>query len=362
MHTFKKLLVFVGASLTSLSVLNAAEVDYVGSYNMRNVQSARTLDDGVFTFGMDLRGYDAGNDYTYVMGRWLFDYGITDNWQVSIVPTFYQDLNFSTRPSSRLEDDYNLPGDTQVGVKYSFKGLSEGKFDYSVGFALKATTGVVQNVVFEPYAADAYGGQLAFAGTWNVDPNDIPNSPKLHVNLNYVNHNDGGVNGGVSTEELFYSIGFNYFISRKWAVGIEYYGSYYIELPPKDTYGGVSVQRGSYGYISPRIEFVSNDWLKFFLNVDYRVLIGEDKEFTTASQTFDTYPALKINLGMEISSGPSYGGKTRYIDSEQLIEKIIKDEDISETEAELEVIRKERIKAEKELEELKRLLQEKNKK
>lgn len=360
MHTFKKLLVFVGASLTSLSLSNAAEVGYVGSYNMRNVKSARTLDGGVFTFGMDLRGYDAGNDYTYVMGRWLFDYGITDNWQISIVPTFYQDLNFSTRSSNRLDDDYNLPGDTQVGVRYSFKEMSEGKFDYSIGFSLKATTGIVQNVVFEPYAADAYGGQLDLFWTWNLIPEDIRNSPKLHINLSYLNHNDGGSN--TNTEELIYSLGFNYFINRRWAVGLEYYGSYYIELPPKDNYGGVLFQRGDYGYISPRVEFVSNDWLKFFLNMDYRVFVGEDNEFTSGSLVFDTYPTLKINLGMEISSGPSYAGGTRYIDSEQLIERIIKDEDVSETEAELEVIRKERIKAEKELEELKRLLQEKNKK
>ncbi|MCC7429484.1 hypothetical protein IT568_01455 [bacterium] len=352
----KKLLIGIFA-LSPLNALYSAEINYVGSYDMRNISSGRTLGKGVFTFGMDIKGYDAGNQYSTIIGRWLFNYGITDNFALSIVPIFYEDFNFSQKPITRAEQ-YNLPGNTSIGIKYGWHFM-DGKLDLSTGFLLGVTTGQVQNVVFEPYEANAYSGELRVAGTFNLDEENIAVSPKIHLNLAYKNHNDAGEN--TATDEILYGLGVEYSINTQWKVGLEIYGNQYITKPPKDVYNGVKFQRSNYLYIAPRVDYVNSDWMKFFLSFDIRAVVGADKEFVYDKKTFDTYPSIRGVIGMEISSGPSDFSKSKYLNPDDLIEKVIKGQDLMETEDELEVIRQERIRAEKELEELKKMLEEKDK-
>lgn len=374
-------------SVLSLSIIAMAnaQINHSGGSGMPNVQSAWSLDQGYLLMDTNTRVYGTTSKpanraaYTVwdVSGRVNFSYGLGNHVEVSASPVIYQDVN-------QAGNKISAPHDLFMSVKVGSFSSPSRSVAYGISGAVRIPTGDADNVAFERYSPNRVGWGLTGLLSYSGDPLYPELATNIHVNLGYWNHNDVGADltganeestiPDAMSQELLYGFGLQV-PKDKVSFTAEVHGNFFVQRPPR-----VAYSRENYMYITPGISVQPLKWVSVNLGIDLRLL--ESKDETSYSQDnfgIDrtlpnhqaNYPGWRVNFGTTFNILPtsSYRMSEREIlmqkaDSRrELFEQIVREQRETESaEVELERIRGERVRAEKELERLRKILEDETQK
>ncbi len=308
-----------------------------------------------------------------VQGAFSLNLGISDHVELSISPIFYQDTHIG-------KTGYNLPDDLFIGLKFGSYIIRESSVVWSVSLDTRLPTGEYHNIVFEPYSAGkvAWGFTGMFSYVKYLDYAE--QSLSIDFNLGYLNHNDVDQKlTGLEDDPFpvkYFSQEFRFGIGMKMPTPVfdfsfELFGNTFIQPPPETAHS-----RENFIYFTPTIIYKATRWLSISAGSDFR--LSQNKAETSSEiipqsdrEKLPTYPDWRIRLGFKFLILPIKDQKVsnkqiliRRADSrKKLFEEIIREQQEAEsTEEELDKIKTERIKAEKEIERLRRLLEQDQKK
>jgi hypothetical protein len=360
--------------------LVAAQFNFSSARSLNQVQSAWTLEQGLFSvsglgriFGQNTTAPSGGALTVYdASGRLFINYGLGKKLEISFAPLLYQDANI---PDAKV----NAPDDFVLGLKLGSLGSPIAPWSYAFQLASRIPTGKNHNLPFEPYSAGRASFGVMTMLSFSRDPLYPERSTNFHVNLGYWNHNDVGAElirrGDPSTEphnmsqEIQFGVGVM-IPKRTFDFSFELYGAGFLQAPPSSAYS-----RENYLYFTPLVFYKAARWFTLKAGVDLRVVNTADETLYAPAQggvsrtitgSQPNYPAWRLNVGTTFSWHSSRLYRVRNRDMlmqkaqtrRELFEQIIEDQRATESaEAELERIRTERIRVERELERLRRILE-----
>lgn len=344
-----------------------------------HVRSAWPLDAGYFTiythnriFGKVSNVSRNSNPLTY----WDFqsvlslNYGLSNGFELSLVPIFYQDISSDEKKRNFLDDLYFF-------LKFGSLGAKGSKMNYALELGARLPKTASRNVIFEHYTANKFAFGATSIVSYVRDPLYPDDGFNLHFNFGYWNHNDVGerltsLDSSIDTVQVTE-------MTQEWRYGaamvipferldlrLELFGSSFIHQPPVTAYS-----RESATYLSPGIVYKPYRWMSIDCSLDLRVSADVD-ETTYGSNSvaqapgLPNYPAWRLNFGVKLTVLPRslYSLSERDVlmkkaeSRRELFEQIIKERrETDSAEAELEAIKEERRKAEQELARLQKLLE-----
>lgn len=352
-----------------------------GSYRMFHVQEARTFESGrmVFFSGM---GFYTGTKPSYVKdgsavpasvywdasGNIALSYGVSDHFDGSLIVNLYQD--------TQVGDLFNLPSDIVLGLKAGNFEIGSGQFRWGVTGDIQIGLGKYYDVLFETYNPGGFQFGLGGALSYYSDPYLPGKALNAHLNLGYWSFNDAGtqLRGSNWTRKDVY-VALNNSSALRYGLGVdipvdlfditfELWGSNYITAPDSFAYGAEN-----YLYITPGFKYYPLSWMKINFGLDF-LLVGKEEETTPKiSKLFDypsNYASWKVQMGLEFKIMPlAHGATEAEVEKQQFdnkiefFESVIEERRRTETiEDELDKLKTQRRQAEKELEELRQLLDE----
>ena len=346
-----------------------------GSQGLLHVQSASTLNKGTLDFRTNLRFFTKVGDflgqpkptdfnavnYWDVQGHALLTYGVMEHFDITLMNRFYQDNHKS--------DEYNSPEDFFLDFKVGSFGLSNNRIHLGFLTSVRIGTGKEYNYPFEPYTAGSIEYGFTFLFSFFNDPYLHDRGLSVHTNLGWYNHNDAGkelfegFKADGNATELQYGLGVS-FPTELFDLNLELWGIGFVNEPDM-----MALSRENFMYLTPSVKFKPRSWFSFDLGIDIRVSEDENTSASIALKDLDlpNYPSWKLNLGLNFTlmpisrrSRPGEGSDVRSkVDFyESLLRERQKSRDI---EGELRRLKKEREQAEKELEELRQILEEEEK-
>ncbi len=364
-------ILLISLLITSTAIAQTA----LGSKSLMMTQTARTFEAGRFEIHSDMNFFtklaDIGKlnaqnisaaNYWLVNSAMSLTYGVSDNFDFTITPGLYQDTHTS--------NEFNLPDD--IGV--SFKA---GSFDFldrqmygAVIAKVKFPVGEDHNYPFTYYSSGAVEYGFTGALSYYLDPYLPDRSFSAHLNLGWLNHNEAGVEvfpgkkATVNSSELQYAFGLLY-PTELFDFQLELSGATFLVQPNEFVYG-----REDYTYVTPSIKYKPFGWFAFNFGVDVRVSADKDESVGLANYEqidLPNYSAWKAHLGFELTLLPLTAStqssaqvdKNQFNKRVEFFQQIIEDREKSENiKIELDKLKEERESAEKELEELKQILEE----
>lgn len=366
-------IIFVVAAMIPTFV--NAQLIFNGNRGLNYVHSASTIPAGFLTTKLYSRGYatvsnkPSGSVNIYdATGRLSINYGLSNHFELAVTPLLYGDTNFGS--------ETNSPGDMFMSLKLGSLGSPGGSLTYGLAVNTKVPLGKVYNIPFEPYGAKRIGFGATGMVSYSKDPLYPKEDLNVHFNLGYWNHNDVGVkltdNIGAAkptsiSQEILYAMGVRV-PKNKFIFSAELYGNAFLKAPPAPAYS-----RENYLYISPAASYKVTRWMSVSLGADLRIFESSDKTLygpggvsRTLANSQPNYSGWRLNFGTHFSLLPTkmYRPNQRDVllqkaeNRRELFEKIIREQRATESaEAELERIKAERVRAEKELERLRRILE-----
>lgn len=358
----------------------SANAQVNGGRGALHVRSAWALDAGYFTILTHSRLYgkvgnvtNNGSPITYwnFQSSLSFNYGLRQQFEVGFTPILYQDLTGDGRRQNVFDDLF-------FNLKMGSLGRKGSKMSYGLELGARLPKTASRNVIFEPYSTR----KLAFGATAIIsyvrDPLYPDDGFGVHFNLGYWNHNDVGerlttlpptvdtVQVKAMTQELRYG-GALVIPTERLDIRLEVVGTSYIEKPPATAYSRENVT-----YFSPGLVYKPYRWMSLSGSADLRLSSDRDETSYGVNSVsrfsgLPNYPDWRFNLGIKITVLPRslYSLSERDVlmkkaeSRRELFEQIIKERRETESAAEeLEAIKEERARAERELDRLRKLLEE----
>jgi len=349
-----------------------------GGKGLTHVKSALNLKAGYLTLYSRSQAFGKTSinppvAYWDVQGAVSLNLGISDHVELAISPVIYQDTH-------KGEKGYNIPDDLFVGLKFGSYHVRGSSLTWGVCLDTRFPTGKDHNLFFEPYSAGKI--EWGFTGmlSYSKDPLYPYESLTVDFNLGYLNHNDIGqkLTGRDNdplpvsslSQQLKYGIGLK-IPTPDFDFSVELFGNSFIQKPPKTAF---SLE--NYLYLTPSIIYKAFNWLSVIVGADFRLSndIDETSYLYVSSpvpEEFPNYPGWRIHLSFKVALLPIRVHKTSDKDilikkaesRKKLFEQIIREQrDTESAEEELDKIKIERKKAERELERLRRILESDQKK
>lgn len=262
-------------------LINFAQTTVFGGRGLMRVFSAETVQPGSFNihsnFSFFVTNENQGpfltKDYSFKIG---LTYGISPKLELTGQIVAYQDDQ---------KHVWGPPGNTQVGFKLALPFYTGGFKTAVRGFFIFPTAKET-NVLFEPFTSDKVSWGLM--GILTVDmTNSFPLFPlKAHLNIGYVDHNITTLFGGELTDQLLLGFGFKLPI-RSVIFYTEYTGEIFYNV------NNINFRNNSMR-ITPGIEFVG----PFNFVLDLAVDIGLSQDLATYSFPLHEYADWKVIAGV----------------------------------------------------------------
>lgn len=294
------------------------------------------------------------------------NYGLGAHLEAQIMPVLYQSLQAE---GGRFGHDLTLGltlGSLQGPGKSWRVGLQAAAF---------LPAGLGHNRLFEPYSPSRHALTLGALASWAADPEFPAESFNAHLNLGSTLYDDVGLRFSdrfLRTESYAIKRSQNLAWSGGLALprdyfdwGLEVYGLTWLQRPPAGAEG-----REDYLYASLSTRYKPWHWLHLYLALDRRLSSGADETIPSLAArglgALPNYPAWRIELGLHLRLLPVtlIRSDDREIllkhgeERSPVVEKILDDASRStEEKDDLERLRAERERAEKELERLRRVIE-----
>jgi len=281
----------LAALLIILLASNSGAVQFMGGAGLFHTQKAETNIPG--QFNLSLYGRTAIKADTDEMGpdshynsAFHLNYGLFENVELGITQLIYQDIyNFSTD-----KEDYQIPGDTFFHLKFAGFKLNWGENPLFWGFDLGTsyrTADKRHNNYFEEFTAGGIGGYINLMFSYYWRPDNKEQSPSIHINAGYKNHNDHATDIMQSTQEIPISIAF-LMATKHLDYSLELHGYDFIERVSKNKYSEADVV-----YVCPGIKYKAKFGLQIGLGVDINVY---QEEITGSYLNELQHPDYRVSL------------------------------------------------------------------
>jgi hypothetical protein len=342
-----------------------------GSVSLVATQTARTLEKGRFSINSGMNFFmktpeNLSYNIWQVNGDLAFSYGLTDGFDLTLSTNMYQDTQSA---------DNNLPASISVIAKMGNISLSNRSFLMSTNVGLGLGIGENMNIPFEDYFAEGLSISPSLSFSYFTDQYLPDRAFSLHLTLGYDVFFDNGkvIKSGTNefnlvknTSRIHYSLGFVVPL-RVFDLMFEIDGYSYSNKPIEQVYGRENRTIANLGF-----SYEVSNWLNF--DFGFGFTLNEEAETTILNSVIldkdaarSGYSKWRGFMGFSFSLQPagSYGvtrtevERNEYKRRIQTFKGLIEEENNSEAiEKELDALKEEREKAEKELEELKRILED----
>lgn len=355
-----------------------------GNQELMYTQTASTVDAGQLQVFTDMNFFTKAGDfigsskpvdfkqvnYWLVAGNAVFSYGISDHFDATLGMRVYQDTH--------SKNEYNLPGDLFLTVRAGNYYFGRNHFKAAYMASFRIPTGKDHNYPFAEYASGSLEYGFLGAFSFYADPYLPHRAFNMHFNAGFWNHNENGdvlydrggtkLKATVSSKEYRMALA-GVIPTALFDFRMELTGILFITPPDDFVYSAEE-----WAFFSPSIRYHAFDWLAMDLGADFRIS-PKDRQNTTDkiydySKSLDlppNYPDWKIHLGLNAAF--NLGGKggavgSDYVQEEakekvELFESVLDEKKKAEkVQGELENLRKVRKETEKEIEELKKELED----
>lgn len=369
---------------------SASGGQFYGGRGYLHTNAAILLPPGALDLSFYARGYtteiDAGQTgWTYLSNgtsALTAAFGFTRTVELGFTQILYQDLNLTFRQNDPYIQTI-IPGDTYIRFKIGGWSIGNSLF-MSIMPAMRYRVGKYHDIHLEPYESEAVEAELMTAWSYYWKPLYPDEDKSLHFNISYLNHNDRE-SPFQSSQELMYLTCFIYPM-HLFDFGAELYGSMFMKEPDSTVLG-----REDWAYFTPFVRYKPFKGFQFTMGID-ALLLGYHNTTVPSPEMrrpdLHRYPNYsKYRITGRISFSPStafyiaptfvstdepsvgrerrsasqaQGGGYDYFDKQDLFRWALEKQvgGVDAVQLDLEKLRRERMKAEEELKELKKKLEE----
>jgi len=356
------------------------------SNGLIHTHTGRTLDEGMLQFKTNMNFYTKLGDFLnkslqsddYNAANWWLvasnlsaAYGFYNHFDVTASLRLYQDTHY--------ENEFNTPGDLFLSLKAGSLQFGRRKFNGSFTTSFRIPLGEEHNYPFAEYASGALEYGFFGALSYYMDPYLPDRSTNFHFNIGWWNHNERNevLYTRKNGDELVASKSSSYLHlalasvipAGEFEIRFELSGALATTKPDSFVYSSEE-----WVLLTPSVRYKPYDWVSIDLGVDLRMAPRDDRQWTAGvpdvSETLKlpkNYPPWKVQMGLNfnIPVGGRAAKTIEEVESEQFNQqvefyKLIQDEreKSSEIEDELKELKRERESADREIEELKKMLGE----
>jgi len=356
------------------------------SNGLIHTHTGRTLDEGMLQFKTNMNFYTKLGDFLnkslqsddYNAANWWLvasnlsaAYGFYNHFDVTASLRLYQDTHY--------ENEFNTPGDLFLSLKAGSLQFGRRKFNGSFTTSFRIPLGEEHNYPFAEYASGALEYGFFGALSYYMDPYLPDRSPNFHFNMGWWNHNERNevLYTRKNGDELVASKSSSYLHlalasvipAGEFEIRFELSGALATTKPDSFVYSSEE-----WVLLTPSVRYKPYDWVSIDLGVDLRMAPRDDRQWTAGvpdvSERLDlpkNYPPWKVQMGLNfnIPVGGRAAKTIEEVESEQFdrqveFYKLVQDEreKSEEIEDELKELKREREAADREIEELKKMLGE----
>lgn len=359
--------IIVLSLVIGLSWSPAGAISQYGGNGLVHVSSANNVYRGdlwaTFQTSYNQGGFSLGT-YKNARGSISLLYGILYSVELGINQVFYQDTALHNEPGT---------GPLRVSLKVGIPTSTPQSINMAIQLLGLVPVGNKNNVELESYYSDkpSGGGQLILS--YDTNPVDLRNSKRFHLNLGYFYHNDAtsynNPPGSPATQQFLFGMAVQ--VPRGPAtLFTEVSGEHFLKVNPFAQPATGNANGNDYIRLTPGLRYQFGKMtfqgaldMKLYNNGNYRSE-GEDVPI---------YPRWKIFAGLEyrLREGPPptyrrgrgiripglfYYGRTPTRRQNMVQDLEERQQRIEEAERDLQAIRDQRIQAQRELEELRKLI------
>jgi hypothetical protein len=378
--------VFLVALLATGTGAQAA-TQFLGGTSLFHTTTSTTLAPGLMSIQWHTRAWaknvDGGN-LSNVSQALAVNFGFSRHMEIELVPMLYQDLNLSGTGTVT----YNAPDDVYLRLKFGGYRLNlfDTPFNWGLTLAMRANSSKVDNVYLEPYNGGGNELGLGWGLSWHQNQLYPLEGPSAHLNINYLNHNDGGSEDALDiftnvSNDLEFAFAYRY-PTLRWEFFGELYGNFFLTKPEEYAY-----TRANAIWLQPGLTYRIFNGMSLSMALDLRVMesgpdlyyrdagpppVGVKRAQTRPTEDYpDYYPAWRVAGKFSFSPSTAFRRVDTFAEVKpqsrrdwEMREKVgvsereivdwlgAEDEGAEFLDLELEKIRAERRQAEKELERL----------
>jgi len=360
----------------------ANAITYYGSNGLVRVSSANNVFQGdlwgTFNFSYNQGGFSLGT-YKNARGAVNLLYGVRQYLELGVSQVVYQDQAIFGQPGG---------GPLRISVKGSLPRYAPSTANVGAQLIGLVPVGSISNVEHESYYSDkpSVGGMIVVS--FDSNPVDLRRSKRLHINLGYMFHNDKGsfvpslagpITGGVATQQLLVGVAAQVPIRGANTLFTEVSGEVFLKTNPNLLISKAATGTPAFFRLTPGVRSQFN---KLFIQAGVDVTVssngdfGSDGDFVTIYPRWKLFASLQYRIfegfpptyrrgrSMRISGRSYYGyGRSGTTDSRGVGSGVIqnigeREELLDQVERDLQEIREQRIQAQRELEELRRSLEQ----
>ncbi|MBT5875009.1 MAG: hypothetical protein HOH43_16445 [Candidatus Latescibacteria bacterium] len=370
------------AILSGYPLQTAHAITYYGSNGLVRVSSANNVFQGdlwgTFNFSYNQGGFSVGT-YKNARGAVNLLYGIRQYLELGLSQVVYQDQAIFGNPGG---------GPLRVSLKGSLPRYAPSTANIAAQLIGLIPVGSISNVEHESYYSDkpSVGGMIVVS--FDSNPVDLRRSKRLHINLGYMYHNDkssfvpslaGTSSGGKNTQQLLVGVAAQVPMRGANTLFAEISGEHYLSENPNLLISQTTTGAPAFFRLTPGVRSQFN---KFYVQAGIDITVSSNGTYGSDGDFVTIYPKWKFFAGfqyrifegipptyrrgrsMRISGRSYYGyGRSGTTDSRGVGSGVIqnigeREELLDQVERDLQEIREQRIRAQRELEELRRTLEE----
>lgn len=349
-----------------------------GEKSLIHTQTGKTYSKGQFGIYSNLNFYSKIGDalgsvpanfqatnYWLVASNLVLTYGVSDHFDVTAGIRLYQDTHY--------ENEYNFPDDIFLTVRAGSYNFGRNRFSQAGLASVRIPTGEVHNYPFTEYTTNSVEFGFMYALSFFNDPY-LPNrSFNAHFNAGFWFYNEYGtklyknLKSDVNSSDYRMALAF-VFPTALFDFRLEMTGMLFLQKPDSYVYSAEE-----WAFLTPSIRYKPFNWMAVDLGVDFR-MSPKDRNNTSGipdpSTTLDlppNYPDWRVQMGLGFNLNLIGGSATSDLSYEQsrarkkveMFEAVVNEREKTESvQGEIENLKKVRQEAEKEIDELKKILDE----
>lgn len=380
---FRKIILIV-VIIILINPYNLFSATKFGSKGLIYVHSARVLPKGYLEFVAGTRYFGKVANLSServaftlwnVQGFTSFNYGINSNVELAISPIIYQDTN--NNRGNALDGQANVPDNVFINLKIGCLGAENSHFLFGGMLQMKIPTAEAYNIIYEPYTAGNFEAGITGIASYFSNMTFPEEGISIHANLGYWNHYDVGEELTYSSNdpkptsmssELLFGLGAR-FPAGTFDFSGEINAQYFINEPPVTAYS-----REYVSYLTTGIYYKPYPWITFQMGIDVKLITEDDKSLYVPDTALEkpelmdspNYPDWRCLLGVRLSilpfslfSSPKDEFQRDARNKKQLFKRMLDDsQDTEQAEDEVEKLRLQRLRIERELERIRKLLEQ----